>query len=645
MDAERSTEVTEPRGLGAFRILRRLPASSREVYLASAADGARVVLKVFDAPPRNQGLLDPKIAEEASAYARLSHPNIVRVLDMFSADGKFVIALEHVEGCSLAVLRASLERAGKTAPDECWIYVMHGVFSALAEAHAARDDDRKPAPVLHRGVNPSNVLLGNDGSVKLGNFNVAHSVRVLRDSNPGFTWGSYGYFAPEQVKLQPPGPYTDVYSATLMLWELLAGRKGIVRASLPDAELLKAMASPSLTPLERIRSDLAAPVRYAVHAGLDPDPKRRVIGAARIRDVLAAAMDASAARAKLVELVATVEAPLTSEPPSAAPKTPSVIEITSILPDPEPEAPPLPPLPRPAPAPVFALSPLAPPPPAPARSPEPAKPPPPEPAVVMTRPPEPTKPPPPEPAVVIAPPPEPAPAPVASPFAAPVASPFAATVALTAPALSPPPEPKPAALVDTAPPFAALGAPSATTTPAGLALEVGGPAPVLPVLTPVRRRSTVRLFALSVIGGLLVGAIALLALTLLHRRSREHAASAPTAPVTVTHSVAAPPPPTTVQPPPPAPPPSETAAQPPPPPPTATAAASSASPDLGLPPGHGRIVLPERARGHRVYIDRNFAGDGTKPLVVKCGHHALRIGKHAKKERLDVPCGGEITVD
>jgi serine/threonine-protein kinase len=375
-------EDQESRGLGAFRVLRRLPASSREVLLAKDADGKQVVLKVFDAPERNQGLFDDKVADEASAYGRLSHPNIVKVVDIFSADGKFVIALEWVDGSSLAVVRAMLERDAKKVPDECWLYVMHCVFAALAEAHAGKGADGKPAPVLHRGVNPSNVLIAWDGQVKLGNFNVAQSVRVLRDSNPGLTWGSYGYFAPEQVKLQPTTTATDVYSAALMLYELLAGKKALSRGEMTDTDLLKAMAAPSFVPLEQLRRDVSAPVRYAVRAGLEPDPKRRIASAVRIRDVLRAAIDVDGARKKLVEVLASIReheaatvAPpaldldepfATRAPPPMELDEPASVELISLAPDPPSVPPPAPPVPPAAPVPVIEVARTpSPPPPAP----------------------------------------------------------------------------------------------------------------------------------------------------------------------------------------------------------------------------------------------------------------------------------------
>lgn len=211
--------MADARDIGPFRIVRRLRGSSREVYVAESEEKGRVVLKVYDA--RNLGVFDPEIADAASAYARLSHPNIVRVIDIFSTDGKFVIALEHVEGSTLDIVGAAIERRKLGLDDGTCFFVAHGLFSALAAAHDAK--------LLHRNINPSNVFVAWDGTVKLGNFTVAPAIRIPRDSSPGITWGSYGYFAPEQVRLEPLDEASDVYSSMLVVWELLARKKAIRR--------------------------------------------------------------------------------------------------------------------------------------------------------------------------------------------------------------------------------------------------------------------------------------------------------------------------------------------------------------------------------------------------------------------------------
>lgn len=303
---------------------------SAGVFLAEDDEGTRVVLKVLAAPRRNQGLLQPRIVSEATAYASLAHPNIVKVEDLFSADGRFVVALEYVEGATLNVVRAAMRRGGVTIEDGTAMYAATCVFAAIAAAHSAKDAQGNAAPVLHRNVNPSNIHLAWNGAVKLGNFNIAGAAKVLRDSSPGFSWGNYGYFAPEQVQNERAGPAADVYAASMILWELLAGRKAIERGTMTDEEVLAQMANPRVPPLAELRPDVDERVREAIDAGLRPDPRQRTIGAATMFEVLSGAIDEDQERGKLVELLARVR-PLTTRPTAkpeivltaAPPRTPS----------------------------------------------------------------------------------------------------------------------------------------------------------------------------------------------------------------------------------------------------------------------------------------------------------------------------------
>jgi serine/threonine-protein kinase len=301
----------EPRfdRIGPYRILRGLTASGAGDVLLAADDGERrVVLKVLAAPGRDEGVADERIAAEVAAYTRLSHPNLVRVVDVISSDGFLIVALENTEGTTLNVVRAALTRAGSKIDDACSLYIGACIFAGLAAAHAAVDANGRPAPVLHRNVNPSNVLVAQDGSVKIGNFSVASVAEAVSDSNPGLTWGSYGYFAPEQARAQPVGPHTDVYSAMLVLWELLAGRKAIERGGDSALDLLDRMAAPSLPSLDELRPDVDARVRAAIRAGLQPSLARRGIGAARAHEILASVTDMDAARKRFADALVPIRA-------------------------------------------------------------------------------------------------------------------------------------------------------------------------------------------------------------------------------------------------------------------------------------------------------------------------------------------------
>jgi serine/threonine protein kinase len=306
-------------------VLRRLASrGTREAFLAVDDADRRVVLKVLGAPHSGDGLLDPKIADEASSYARLSHPNLVKVVELFSEGGRLVIALENVEGSTLNVVRAALGRGQHKLDDACWVYVAYCIFAGLAAAHAAVGADGKAAPVVHGNINPSCVHVAWDGAIKLGDFGVASVGEAARDSNPGFTWGSHGYAAPEQANAQPASPQADVYSATLVLWEMLAGRKAIERSPEPGADFVDRTAAPAFPSLGKLRPDIDERVRDIVRAGLQPDPAKRSVDAARVCEILRGVTDMDTARQRFATALAGIRsASEIGRPPAvAAPRRP-----------------------------------------------------------------------------------------------------------------------------------------------------------------------------------------------------------------------------------------------------------------------------------------------------------------------------------
>jgi len=347
------------------------------------------------------------------------------------------------------------------------------------------------------------------------------------------------------------------------------------------------MAAPSFVPLEKLRHDLAPPVRYAVRAGLEPDPKRRIASAVRIRDVLRAAIDLDAARKKLVEVLATIrqheaatvappsldlDEPFDAPPPKPQASEPPV-EIISLAPDPPSVPPPAPP---PMPLPVIKTAPMP-----------------------------------------FAPVSLPAPVPEGEPAAEPVVA----------------PEPVPAPEVPAAPP------PPQPITPVAMEIAVAPeskPLPVVPVSARSRRRRPIYV-AVFVVWGL--AAIVLTAAAVVTLRSKKtQAASTPTAThaptptatptvtATVTQTVAA-----------------VTATTATPMASATATATATATPTATTTGGRGTINLPSSAAGHRVFVDGHVvASDGSKPIEIACGRHNVRVGSHGKTQPVDVPCGGAV---
>ncbi|HSK25504.1 MAG TPA: Stk1 family PASTA domain-containing Ser/Thr kinase [Jiangellales bacterium] len=148
---------------------------------------------------------------EARSAARLSHPNVVAVFDQGEDDGLVYLAMELVSGRTLRqVLRSNGKLPAGTA-----LEVMEQVLGALSAAHAAG--------IVHRDVKPENVLVGDDGRVKVADFGLARAVANGSTATRGVLLGTVAYISPEQALGEGATPRSDVYSAGILLWELLTG--------------------------------------------------------------------------------------------------------------------------------------------------------------------------------------------------------------------------------------------------------------------------------------------------------------------------------------------------------------------------------------------------------------------------------------
>ena len=155
-----------------------------------------------------------RFAREARAAARLSSPEVVAVHDQGTdlTTGTAYLVMEYVAGRTLR----DLIRDGGPLPPARALALLEPVLRALAAAHAAG--------LVHRDVKPENVLLGDDGRVKVADFGLARAVETSNlTATTGLLIGTVAYLAPEQVEHGTADPRTDVYAAGILLWEMLTG--------------------------------------------------------------------------------------------------------------------------------------------------------------------------------------------------------------------------------------------------------------------------------------------------------------------------------------------------------------------------------------------------------------------------------------
>ncbi len=215
-----------------------------------------------------------RFLREARLAARLAHPNVVRVFDVGEDDGRPFIAMEYVEGETLADLvarRGALQvaEAARLGVQAC---------SALAAAHAAG--------LVHRDVKPQNLLLSKDGVLKLGDFGIAVGHDGTKLTLAGTVLGTVGYLAPEQARGEQVTAAADIYAMGAVLYELLTGESSRSGASLAELSGENGFEAPDLA---RRLPGAPAELVAAVKACLSVRPEDRPPSAAVLARLLAPA--------------------------------------------------------------------------------------------------------------------------------------------------------------------------------------------------------------------------------------------------------------------------------------------------------------------------------------------------------------------
>jgi len=161
---------------------------------------------------------------EARLAARLNHPNIVQTIEIGNAGSRYFLAMEYLEGQPLhRVFRNADARQNLSLAMRLHILVQ--ALGGLHYAHERTDFDGSPLDIVHRDVSPSNLFVTYDGQVKLMDFGIAKARDSETETRVGVFKGKAAYIAPEQVRGDPVDRRADVYSAGVLLWEMIAGRR------------------------------------------------------------------------------------------------------------------------------------------------------------------------------------------------------------------------------------------------------------------------------------------------------------------------------------------------------------------------------------------------------------------------------------
>ena len=271
--------------LGGYQLIGRLAVGGMaEVYQGRAKDTTQrspgepndVVIKRLLPTYRNDATWVKAFVDEAKLTVRLRHGNIVRTYRCFKASNDYLMVQELVSGRTLQYMQDAFRQAGQPMPLSASVYIAICLLRALDYIHRAKVGE-SGASIVHRDVNPSNLLLSVAGDVKLTDFGVAEVEGTTRPDS-GALRGTISYMSPEQVLGQGVDHRSDLFAAGVMLWEMLTNARLFGGNS--DLEMMHKVRDCRVPNVQTLNADVPDMAAQIVRKSLFADRSQRFQSAA-----------------------------------------------------------------------------------------------------------------------------------------------------------------------------------------------------------------------------------------------------------------------------------------------------------------------------------------------------------------------------
>ncbi|WP_158629015.1 serine/threonine-protein kinase [Corallococcus sp. AB030] len=289
--------------VGKYQRIRPLVEGIIEDSLATAANPQGIektlVLQCLRSDMAEQVDFPEMFLDTARDAARLTHPHLVKVVDVGEADGTYFLAREHLDGPSLRRVIKHVAAQRMTLPATLCARIISQACEGLAYAHDLTDPKtNQPLRLIHRCVRPYNILLSRQGMTQVVDFGIDY-FRVRWAPEHHFSdMSKYRYMAPEEIMGLSADRRVDVYSLGLVLYELLTTHRPF--ESMSEFNLVRAVAYEPLVPAEQHRPDL-------------PDALRAILARALAKDRDERYPDCHTFRKDLEAFIRSVGEPVTSQ--------------------------------------------------------------------------------------------------------------------------------------------------------------------------------------------------------------------------------------------------------------------------------------------------------------------------------------------
>jgi serine/threonine-protein kinase len=241
--------------------------------------------------------------DEARLAARVKHPNVIATLDVVREESDLFLVMEYVAGESLSRLIRRTREQGGLIPPRYVVAIMCATLEGLQAAHDATSESDVPLGIVHRDVSPQNIHVGIDGVGRVLDFGIAKATNRFQETRSDQIKGKVQYMSPEQLAKGPIDRRADVYSASVVMWEALTGKRLFKADDVPS--LVYSIISDDVYPPSSLVPDLPQGLDEVVMRGLDREADNRWASAREMAVALEKVLTPAAPR-EIAEWLMTV---------------------------------------------------------------------------------------------------------------------------------------------------------------------------------------------------------------------------------------------------------------------------------------------------------------------------------------------------
>ncbi len=313
--------------LGRYRIVAPLARGGMGIVYLGRLEGAAgfakpVVIKTVIPEGNDSKGAVRLFAREARILSNLEHPSIVGVLDFGEAGADYVMVLEYVHGFHLGAWSRFVRASRGYMPIAHAVEAMLPMLDALDFAHGLKRPDGAPLGIVHRDISPANILIDNQGHVKLHDFGIARMADDEFKTQDGTFRGTLSYSAPETLQGIAASPRSDLYGCGVVIYQLISGINPF-KGQQPSETLLRVLKH--VPPgLRSVREEVSETLERVVARAIAKDPAERFETAAKFAAALRAARSWTEATANQ-ELAHTIQTDFNGE------EMPRVLELEPLI--------------------------------------------------------------------------------------------------------------------------------------------------------------------------------------------------------------------------------------------------------------------------------------------------------------------------